>query len=177
MPRRNRCGCSAVGYCVDHTRMLAQSEGRAIQESGWSAAPTSSALQNRILFTHLPSAGGWRGFHVHDSRKSAPGFPDLVLLRTATQPGETWRPRHLVAELKNAGEHPTRDQQQWLEAFWLQGVEVYIWMPNDEPAIVETLRTERVGDRSTQWLDRLGFPCMLLREPLAIAQRQEDHYV
>jgi hypothetical protein len=79
---------------------------------------------------------GWLSYHTRDSRRSDPGFPDLVLVR---------RPRLVFAELKAAGKHPTRFQRDWLSA--LAGVgdatdgllEVYIWRPADLDEIRKVL--------------------------------------
>jgi len=56
----------------------------------------------------LAKLHGWIAYHTYDSRRSAPGFPDLILLR-----GE----RCLALELKRTGEHPTDEQLEWLRAF------------------------------------------------------------
>lgn len=69
---------------------------------------------------------GWAAYHVHDSRHSAAGFPDLVLIHP---------PRLVVAELKRDGEEPTAAQSAWLEAFTRCGVDAYLWRPADWPAI------------------------------------------
>lgn len=165
--RRARCGCTDTVLCAACQRLLARSEGRASLPTGWTAADTSTGLQRRILHTHLPRLLYWRGYHTHDSRKSAPGFPDLVLLRTPPRNSGflAMQPRMVVVELKNAGEHPTREQQDWLECFWVQGAEVYIWVPNDEPAICEVLLADVVHPRSREWFDRVAHPLVHCQQP------------
>lgn len=51
--------------------------------------------------------GGWMAYHTHDSRRSEPGFPDLVLVRG----GEC-----LAVEVKAAGGRATAAQLEWLAA-------------------------------------------------------------
>jgi hypothetical protein len=51
---------------------------------------------------------GWMAYHTFDSRRSQPGFPDLVLIR-----GD----RLIAAELKVGTALPTEDQKAWLAAF------------------------------------------------------------
>lgn len=65
---------------------------------------------------------GWRSYHTHDSRRSAGGFPDLVLIRG---------PRLLVAELKSQSGRYAPGQEEWLMAFATAGVEAYLWRPLD----------------------------------------------
>jgi hypothetical protein len=48
-------------------------------------------------------------YHTHDSRRSAAGFPDLVIVFERTG-------AILFAELKQDGKHPTPEQNQWLRA-------------------------------------------------------------
>lgn len=48
----------------------------------------------------------WRVFHVHDSRRSAPGWPDLVCLRGA---------RFVAAELKSAKGRVRPEHRHWPE--------------------------------------------------------------
>ncbi len=71
---------------------------------------------------------GWLCYHTHDSRRSEPGFPDLVLVRGG---------RLIFAELKKEGEHPTKEQRKWLLQLdkvannWNESVDAYVWYPSD----------------------------------------------
>jgi hypothetical protein len=76
---------------------------------------------------------GWGVYHVYDSRRSAPGFPDLLLLRGC---------RLVVAELKSESGVLTEAQRAWLEAFRLVGAEVYTWRPRDLEPGCEGLGSE-----------------------------------
>jgi len=74
---------------------------------------------------------GWLCYHTHDSRRSEPGFPDLVLLKP---------PLLLFVELKRDGAKPSAPQEEWLGA--LAGVErvsVQVWSPQDWDEVVATL--------------------------------------
>jgi len=65
---------------------------------------------------------GWMVYHTHDSRRSEPGFPDLVLCH----------PKHrrlVFAELKAAGGRPTGPQRDWLAALAAAGAEAALWTP------------------------------------------------
>jgi hypothetical protein len=81
----------------------------------------------------------WKIYHTHCSKKSEPGFPDVVLVRpqSLTQTG-----RLIFAELKREGASPTLPQQHWLDALRtsVKGVESYLWTPSDLDTIVEVLR-------------------------------------
>lgn len=62
-------------------------------------------------------------YHVYDSRRSNPGWPDIVAIR---------RGRMVVAELKTMAGKVTRDQQEWLDGFaGVLGVEAFLWRPSD----------------------------------------------
>jgi hypothetical protein len=67
---------------------------------------------------------GWRCYHTHDSRRSAPGFPDLVLVRP---------PRCLFVELKSEQGRLRTEQAAWLEALagCSRAPEAYLWRPAD----------------------------------------------
>ncbi len=66
---------------------------------------------------------GWLVYHTHDSRRSEPGFPDLILLRGR---------RMMAVELKSATGALTVAQIQWLQGFAKVAdsvVEVETWRP------------------------------------------------
>lgn len=76
---------------------------------------------------------GWKHYHPYDSRRSAEGFPDLVLAR----PGEPV----IFAELKVGRRQPTRAQRDWSRLLQAtRGVEAYIWWPKDFDDIARRLR-------------------------------------
>lgn len=81
--------------------------------------PLEAAAQKTIV--QLATLCGWLGYHTFDSRRSAGGFPDLVLTRD----------RVLYAELKKQGEKPRPDQIVWLDALASAGAEVYVWTIDD----------------------------------------------
>ncbi len=86
-------------------------------------------FQSQVL--QLAKLSGWLTYHTHDSRRSAPGFPDLVLVKA---------PLVLFAELKSARGKLRPEQEAWLEA--LRGcrtVGARLWRPSDWPEMKETL--------------------------------------
>ncbi len=76
---------------------------------------------------------GWLCYHTHDSRRSAPGFPDLLLVRP---------PRCLFVELKSTTGRSRPEQAAWLEALAEveRAPEVFLWRPGDFGDIQSTLR-------------------------------------
>ena len=75
---------------------------------------------------------GWLRYHTFDSRRSAPGFPDEVLVRP---------PRLIFAELKTEKGRTSTAQKHWLETLRLvTNLEVYVWRPSDWPEIQRILR-------------------------------------
>lgn len=70
---------------------------------------------------------GWRlQYHTHDSRRSDPGFPDLVLVR---------EPRVLFIEVKKESANVTPEQYAWLSALQHSNQEAYLWKPSDQAQI------------------------------------------
>lgn len=73
----------------------------------------------------------WRTFHTYDARRSAEGFPDLVLVRP---------PRLIFAELKSDTGDVSPEQRKWIEALGAcAGAQAFIWRPIDWVQIVEVL--------------------------------------
>jgi hypothetical protein len=99
-------------------RALTAAEYRARQAT----AMTEAALQARVL-GHA-RATGWLAYHTHDSRRSQPGFPDLVLVSER-------RGRVLFRELKTERGRLSEPQQQWLRALTAAGEDAGVWRPAD----------------------------------------------
>lgn len=74
---------------------------------------------------------GWSTYHTHDSRRSDPGFPDLVLVR---------RPRVVFAELKAERGRVRPAQRAWIAELRACGQAVYLWRPSSWQEIEEALR-------------------------------------
>jgi hypothetical protein len=75
---------------------------------------------------------GWRCYHTHDSRRSEPGFPDLVCARP---------PRLVVLELKIERGEPTVDQRWWLDAFAAATtLDTHLVRPSDWAMLEDVLR-------------------------------------
>jgi hypothetical protein len=67
----------------------------------------------------------WLCYHTFDSRRSAPGFPDLVLVHTKQR-------RVLFVELKAESGKPSLQQTLWLNVLRAcPGVETYLFRPSD----------------------------------------------
>ena len=88
---------------------------------------TEKQLQAAVV--RLARLLGWRAFHQYDSRRSEPGWPDLVLIR---------RERLVFAELKAERGRVTPAQQETLDslrtvarAIQTGNVEVHLWRPAD----------------------------------------------
>lgn len=67
---------------------------------------------------------GWRLYHTYDSRRSNPGFPDLVMVHREQQ-------RVVYAELKSTKGRVTNAQREWLDDLQAAGQEAFIWRPSD----------------------------------------------
>lgn len=80
---------------------------------------------------------GWMSYHTHDSRRSEPGFVDLVLVH----PG-----RRLVKfrELKTYTGRITLDQKKWLNALEAAGADVGVWRPAELDSIIDELSVGHV---------------------------------
>jgi hypothetical protein len=84
----------------------------------------AEAMTERELLDNILSMArylGWLGYHTHDSRHSAPGFPDIFLVR-----GQ----RVLAIECKRQDGRTTPDQDAWLSALREAGIDAYVIRPN-----------------------------------------------
>lgn len=84
-------------------------------------AKTMAEKDLQMKVESLARSLGWLAYHVHDSRRSEPGFPDLVLAKAG-------RPM-LFRELKRQREKPTPDQVKWMETMRAAGADVGVWRP------------------------------------------------
>ena len=66
---------------------------------------TETQLQDLIVAA--ADLGGWLVYHTYDSRRSRPGFPDLVMVR-----GDEL----IVLELKSAKGRVSPAQRAWIES-------------------------------------------------------------
>jgi hypothetical protein len=115
-----------------------------------------SGFQAQVL--EIATLYGWLSFHDYDSRRSTPGFPDLVLVRA---------PELIFAELKTERGRVSDDQARWvgalseltreletvLAAATAAGansslaVDTYVWRPSDFDDILARLSRGRARRR------------------------------
>ena len=86
---------------------------------------TESELQSAII--EYAELMGWRLYHVTNVHKklrshTSVGFPDLCMVR---------RGRLVFAELKNAKEKLSPDQEQWQIRLVQTTAEYHVWRPAD----------------------------------------------
>ena len=93
---------------------------------------TEAQFQARVV--ELARWCGWLHYHTHDSRRSAAGFPDLVLVHA--QRGVLFR------ELKTETGIVTGAQQMWIHRLTLAGANAAVWRPRDWDEITATLKGE-----------------------------------
>lgn len=86
---------------------------------------------------------GWLSYHTHDSRRSEPGFPDLVLVRDD---------RMLIVELKTMQGRMSPAQVVWMRALKEAGATVAVWRPMD--LLNGTIAAELAGRRVLDHAER-----------------------
>lgn len=99
---------------------------------------TEGDLQRWIV--ELAGYTGWLVYHTHDSRRSEPGFPDLVLVHPR-------RGELVFAELKSDTGRVSHEQRAWLEALaecqaQRNPPRVFEWRPGDSAEIEAVLKGE-----------------------------------
>lgn len=93
--------------------------------------PPESEKHFQAAVIRVAQALHWRSYHTHDSRRSAAGFPDLVMVRDD---------RLVFAELKSARGRFTFAQRTWLAALRaVPCIEVYQWTPANWSEITTVL--------------------------------------
>ena len=74
---------------------------------------------------------GWKAHHHTISKRSSPGWFDLVLARDG---------QVIFAELKTEKGKQTDEQKEWFESFRLAGLQVFVFRPRDWDVIAAILR-------------------------------------
>lgn len=92
--------------------------------------PPQTEKQWQATVVEYAKLRGWRTYHTWISLRSAPGFPDLVLVR---------RPRVVFAELKSERGALSEKQEAWLEDLRASGQNVFVWRPSDWPEVERVL--------------------------------------
>lgn len=92
---------------------------------------TEKELQGLVLETARML--GWRHYHTFNSKRSASGFPDLVLVHEGKR-------RVVYAELKSESGKLSEAQHVWVCSLANAGAEVHVWRPSDWDVIVQVLR-------------------------------------
>jgi len=96
------------------------------------------------VFTDIAYLYGRLWYHTYDSRRSASGFPDLVVVL----------PRVVVyAEIKTAKGRVTETQVEWLKALGQAGSLVAVLRPGCEDQWVHLMADSRVTGRRLNFDD------------------------
>lgn len=96
----------------------------------WGQVIKEATFQTKVL--DLCRFYRLKTYHTYDSRRSTPGFPDLVIVG----------PRGIVyAELKGTTGKATLAQLDWIEALNNAGGKAYLWYPGDWPEIQDVLKS------------------------------------
>ena len=94
---------------------------------------TEAAWQRVVI--DLARWYGWQVMHNADSRRSNPGWPDLVLAGHG---------RVIFAELKAEKGRLSAAQKTWLTALSSASLEVCVWRPADQPEVLRVLGPAQV---------------------------------
>ncbi len=96
-------------------------------------APECSEKEFQARVIAYAQERGWRCWHCYNSRRSAPGFLDLFMVRFE---------RLILAELKTETGKESKAQREWRADLEKVGghVSAYLWRPSDWERILEILK-------------------------------------
>ena len=89
---------------------------------------TEKQFQSKVIT--LAKTLGWKMYHTYDSRRSEPGFPDLVLVKNKV----------LFRELKTDTGKLRTEQKEWGDALTAAGCDFKVWRPRDMTSIILELK-------------------------------------
>lgn len=93
------------------------------------AARMSEADLDKAIRRILADLTPLIAYHTYDSRRSASGWPDLVIARIHVQGYDDGAV--MFRELKREGGKVTPAQETWLEALQWGGCDTGVWRPSD----------------------------------------------
>ena len=114
----------------------------AMTEATWRAVRDRYVTEKDWQRTVVDAAHalGWLVYHTFDSRRSAPGFPDLILVRDTEM---------LVLELKTERGRVRPEQAAWLEALsGVAGMTVMLCRPSQWDEVEALLRGDAEASSS-----------------------------
>lgn len=79
---------------------------------------------------------GWLCYHTHDSRRSQPGFPDLVAVRGSTL---------IFVEFKTEKGKVKDEQHDWLTRLSLAHGDVFLVRPSTMDSFVDWIEGDQTG--------------------------------
>lgn len=125
--------CASMVEIADILHCHRQTVRMILKAGGRKGARRMTEKQLQAAIVRLAKLRGWMTYHTYDSRRSEPGFPDLVLVR-----GEA----ALYRELKAGQGRLTEAQRKWLDALSAAGQDAGVWRDSDwrSGAIDEALR-------------------------------------
>lgn len=89
---------------------------------------TEQNFQSLVVF--YARSRGWKIYHTYDSRRSEPGFPDLVLVRDKV----------LYRELKTEKGRLSVPQKEWGQSLSEAGADYKVWRPSMIEEIYKELK-------------------------------------
>jgi len=107
---------------------------------GFHLRPGMSEREFQAIVVEVAQLHGYElAYHTHDSRRSAPGFPDLVLVSSR-------RGRVLFRELKTDKGRVSPDQRTWIDGLTAAGMDAGVWRPSDLTSgrILAELKGEKI---------------------------------